>query len=95
LKTSQHETNLKHENVTVSAYIFYSYIFVAIAEKHLPASPISCSQKLGLVRMVGYHHMFLILLYFEVYPNLNEVVSISPNFIWAVAIYPNVYNMQI
>jgi len=46
-KTSQHETNLKHENFTVSAYIFYSYIFVVIAEKHWPASPIWCSQKLG------------------------------------------------
>jgi len=40
LKTSQHETNLKHENFTVSTYIFYRYIFVIIAKKHLPASPI-------------------------------------------------------
>jgi len=45
--------------------------------------------------MVGYHYMFLILKCFEVYPNLNEVVSISLNLIWAVAICPNVYNMQI
>jgi len=30
--------------------------------------------KLGLVRMVGCHYKFLILQYFEVYPNLNEVV---------------------
>jgi len=45
--------------------------------------------------MVSYHYMFLILKYFEVYPNLNKVVSISPNLIWAVAIYPYVYNMQI
>jgi len=43
--------------------------------------------------MVGYHYMFLIFTYLEVYPNLNELVSISPNFIWAVAIYPNVYNI--
>ena len=50
---------------------------------------------LGLVRMVGDHHMFLILKRFEVYPNFNEVVPISPNLIWAVAIYPNVPNMQI
>jgi len=35
--------------------------------------------------------MFLIIKYFEVYPNLNEVVSISPYVIWAVALYPNVY----
>jgi len=45
--------------------------------------------------MVSYHCLFLILKYFEVYPNLNEVVSISPNLIWAVAIYLNVYTMQI
>ena len=47
--------------------------------------------------MVSYHHMFLILKYFEVYLNLNEIVSpkTSPNLIWAVAIYPNIYNMQI
>jgi len=46
---------------------------------------------------MGYLHMFLILKYFHVYPNLNEVISISPqtNLIWAVGIYPNVYNMQI
>jgi len=37
LKTSQHETNLRQENFTVSTYIFYSYIFVVIAKKHLPA----------------------------------------------------------
>ena len=43
--------------------------------------------------MVGYRYMFLILQYFEDYPNLNEVVSINPNLIWAVAIYPNVYNI--
>jgi len=41
--------------------------------------------------MLGYHHMFLILQYVEVYPNLNEVISINPSLIWAVAIYPNVY----
>jgi len=29
--------------------------------------------------MVGYHYMFIILKYFKVYPNLNEVVSISPS----------------
>jgi len=52
--------NLKHENFTVSTYIFYSDIFVVIAKKHLPASPIWCSQKLGLVRMVGYLYIFLI-----------------------------------
>jgi len=39
--------------------------------------------------------MFLILKYFEVYPNLNNVVSLGPNLIWVVAIYPNVSNMQI
>jgi len=39
--------------------------------------------------------MFLILKYFEVYPNLYDITSISPNLIWAVAIHPNVYNMQI
>jgi len=33
LKTSQHETNLKHENFTVSTYIFCSYISVVIAKK--------------------------------------------------------------
>jgi len=42
LKTSQHETNLIHENSTVSTYIFYSYIFVVIAKKLLPESPIWC-----------------------------------------------------
>jgi len=47
LKTSQHETNLNHENFTVSTYVFYSYIFVVIAKKHLPTSPIWCSQKWG------------------------------------------------
>jgi len=31
--------------------------------------------------MVGYHYMLLNLKYFEVYPNFNEVVSISPNLI--------------
>ena len=41
--------------------------------------------------MVGYHHMFLIVQYFKVYSNLNEVFSINPNLIWVVAIYPNVY----
>jgi len=46
-----------------------------------------------LVGMMGYHYMFLILQYFKVYPNLNEVVSINANLIWAVAIYPNVYNI--
>jgi len=40
LKTSQHETNQKHENFTVSIYIFCSYIFVVTAKKRLPASPI-------------------------------------------------------
>jgi len=43
--------------------------------------------------MVGYQCMFLVLKYFEVYPNLNEVVSISLNLIWAVASYQNVYNI--
>jgi len=43
--------------------------------------------------MVGYHYMFLIFKYFEVHPNLNVVVSVIPNVIWAVAIYPNVYNI--
>jgi len=38
--------------------------------------------------------MFQILKYFEVYPNLNEVVSINPNLIWAVVIYPNAYNIN-
>jgi len=42
--------------------------------------------------MVGYHYIFLIFKYFEVYPDLNEVVSVSSNLIWAVAIFPNVYN---
>jgi len=42
LKSSQHETNLKHENSTVSTYIFYSYIFVVITKKYLPVSPIWC-----------------------------------------------------
>jgi len=28
--------------------------------------------------MVSYHYMFLIFKYFEVYPDFNEVVSISP-----------------
>jgi len=32
--------------------------------------------------------MLLILQYFEVYPNLNEVISMNLNLIWAVAIYP-------
>jgi len=45
---------------------------------------------LGLVTMMSCHYMFLILQYFEVYPILNEVVSINPNLIWAVAIHPNV-----
>jgi len=35
--------------------------------------------------------MFLIVQYFKVYSNLNEVFSINPNLIWVVAIYPNVY----
>jgi len=43
--------------------------------------------------MMGYLCMFPILQHFEVYPNLNEVVSVGPNLIWAVAIYPNVYNI--
>jgi len=38
LKTAQHETNLKDENFTVSTHIIYSYIFVVIAAKHIPAS---------------------------------------------------------
>jgi len=37
--------------------------------------------------------MFLIFKYFDVYQNVNEVVLISPNLIWAVAFYPNVYNI--
>jgi len=44
--------------------------------------------------MVGYHYKFLILQCFEVYPNLNEVVSSNRNLIWAVAIYPNVFNIR-
>jgi len=52
---------------------------VVIAQKHLPASTICCLQKLGLVRMVGHHEIFLILKHFYVYPNLNEGVSIAPN----------------
>jgi len=82
---------------SVSTHIFcsYIYIFVVKAKKHSPASPVWCSQELGLVRMVDYHYRFLIFKYFKVYPNLNEVVSISPNLIGAVAIYPNVYNTQI
>jgi len=43
--------------------------------------------------MVGFHYMFLILQYFEVYPNFNEIVSVKPNLIWAVRINPNVYNI--
>jgi len=27
--------------------------------------------------MVGYHYMFLILKYFEVYPNVNEVIQLA------------------
>jgi len=38
--------------------------------------------------MVVYHYMFLIFKYFKVYPILNGVVSISPNVISAVGIYP-------
>jgi len=53
LKTSQHETNLKHENFTVSNHINYTYISVAIAQKHFTASTISCLQQLGLVGMVS------------------------------------------
>jgi len=59
LKTSQHETNLKQENVTVSTHIIYNYIFVVTAAKHLPASTIWCPQKLRVARMVGYYCMFL------------------------------------
>jgi len=93
LKTSQHVINLQYENVTVSTHTIYIYIFVVIAAKHLPASTMCCSRKLVVGRMVGYHCMILILQYFEVYPHLNEVVSINPNLIWAAAIYPNVYNI--
>jgi len=34
LKTSQHETNLKHENFTVSVDIIYTCILVAIVQDH-------------------------------------------------------------
>jgi len=44
--------------------------------------------------MVGYHCIFLILQYLQVYPNLNELVSIHPNLIWAVAIQSNVYSIR-
>ena len=37
LKISQYDMNLKHDNFTVSNHIIYSYIFVAIAQKHLTA----------------------------------------------------------
>jgi len=40
LKSSQHETNLKHENFTASIHFIHSYIFVVIAEKGLLVSPI-------------------------------------------------------
>jgi len=33
--------------------------------------------KVRVIRMVGCHYMLLILKYFEVYPNFNEVVSIN------------------
>jgi len=42
--------------------------------------------------MVDYHYMFLIFKCFWLYPNLNEVVSIGSNLIWAVVICPNIYN---
>jgi len=84
---------VKHENFAVSTHIIYSEIFVVTTDKHSAASPIRCSQKLGLVRMVGYHYKFIILQYFEFYPNLNEVGSVNANLIWIVAIYPNFYNI--
>jgi len=71
---------LKHEKFTASTHVIYSYVFVIIAQKHLLPSTIWFLQKFRLVRMVGYHYMFLISKYFQLYPKLNEVVLISPNF---------------
>jgi len=44
--------------------------------------------------MVSYHYMFLTFKCFLVYPDLNEVVSIGSNLIWAVVTCPNIYNMS-
>jgi len=61
--------------------------------QHFTASTIRGLQKLGLVGMVSFHYTFLILKYFYLYPNLNEVVSIDPNLIWALVICPHIYDI--
>jgi len=44
LKTTQHKTNVKHENIRVSIHVIYSYILIFIAQKHLTSSTIWCLQ---------------------------------------------------
>jgi len=80
-KTSQY-----HITATPHYYrkTFCSYWYISVV--HFTASTIWGLQKLWLVGIVSYHHMFLILKCFLLYPNLNEVVSVGPMLIWAVVI---------
>jgi len=52
LETSHHETNLKHENFTVSPDIIYSYTSVAMVQNHFTTSTSWCLQNLRTVGMV-------------------------------------------
>jgi len=66
--------NLYHENFTnISSHNLHLH-FCCYSWKILTSITNLMLTKLGLVRMVGCHYKFLILQYFEVYPNLNEVV---------------------
>jgi len=64
-----------------------SYILVV----NFTASTILGLQKLVLVGMVAYQNMFVIIKCFYLHPNLNEVVSIGSNLIWAAVICPNIF----
>jgi len=99
LHISQHQASLKQENFTVSYHSYTTLLPQKILHLQLHFSCTLCSinnlglQKFGLVGMVSYHCMFLIFKCFQLYPNLNEVVSIGPNLICVVVICPNIYNI--
>jgi len=86
-KTYKYEitaTLLPHNTLAYScSYIVHSvHEYFAVTNSHLQILQHQASLK---------HENFTVS--YRSYPNLNEVVSVVPNFIWAVVICPNIYNI--
>ena len=99
---SQHQASLKHKNFTLSYHSYttlppqnilqlqlhFSCTLYSINNLRFTKIRVSWNRELPL-----HDYIFLIIKCFQLYPNLNEVVSVDPILIWAIIICSNIYNI--